>query len=124
MVDFVEPLAGNEAAFGFDLGSNPERLTAVQQAIDTGEAVATAPIRLVQESGEQNGFLLLLAVYQADELPDTVDERRETSIGVSMQCSASRLDGWCAGFESSNGLRALRRRSCNKRRLNRSWSAL
>ena len=82
VVDFVEPLAGNEAAFGFDLGSNPERLTAVQQAIDTGEAVATAPIRLVQESGEQNGFLLLLAVYQADELPDTVDERRETSIGV------------------------------------------
>ena len=82
VVDFVEPLAGNEAAFGFDLGSNPARLAAVQQAIDTGKATATAPIQLVQESGDQQGFLLLLAVYQTDELPVSVDERRQSSIGL------------------------------------------
>ena len=82
IVDYVEPLVGNEAAFGFDLGSNPARLAAVQQAIDTGEATATAPIHLVQESGDQQGFLLLLAVYQTDELPVSVDERRQSSIGL------------------------------------------
>jgi len=82
VVDFIVPLAGNEAAFGFDLGGNPARLAAVQAAIDTGEAKATAPIRLVQESADQQGFLLLLAIYQSDGVPDTVDERRESSIGL------------------------------------------
>lgn len=81
VVDYVEPLGGNEAAFGFDLGSNPVRLVAVEQARDTGQAVATAPIRLVQETEQQIGFLLLLPVYDSPTAPDTVEHRRETFIG-------------------------------------------
>lgn len=34
-VYFVEPLAGNEAAMGFDLGSDPARLSALKRARDT-----------------------------------------------------------------------------------------
>ncbi len=81
VVDYVVPMAGNEAAFGFDLGSNPARRQAIEQARDTGLPVATEPIMLVQEDEEQAGFLLLLPVY-GEAAPTTVDERRDTFLGV------------------------------------------
>jgi integral membrane sensor domain MASE1 len=58
-VTFIDPLAGNEQALGFDLTSSPERQTAIEAAITGRTVAATAPIRLVQESGEQAGILLV-----------------------------------------------------------------
>src|SRR5215469_12183139 len=58
----VEPLAGNEQAMGFDLTSEPKRAAALHAAINTGRLAATAPIRLVPESVEQRGILLLFPV--------------------------------------------------------------
>ena len=57
-VYYVEPYAGNEPAIGFDLGSNATRLVALDRARASGRAVATARITLVQETGEQYGFLI------------------------------------------------------------------
>jgi PAS domain S-box-containing protein len=61
-VTFVEPLAGNEPAVGFDLASNPDRNNAIESAFATDKVTATAPVRLVQERGEQPGILLIQAV--------------------------------------------------------------
>ena len=61
-VTYVEPLAGNKPAMGFDLASDPTRGRALGAAIASGELAATAPIRLVQERGEQSGILLTYAV--------------------------------------------------------------
>ena len=61
-VTYVEPLRGNEEAVGFDLASDRDRKAAVEAAITTGKLAATAPIRLVQEKGEQSGALLLFPV--------------------------------------------------------------
>jgi CHASE1-domain containing sensor protein len=61
-VDYVEPLAGNEPALGFDLGSNPARLAALENATDTGQPVATERLTLVQETGAQAGFLVFIPV--------------------------------------------------------------
>jgi PAS domain S-box-containing protein len=47
---------------GFDLASNAERRAAIDGAIATGNVTATAPIRLVQERGEQLSILLTHAV--------------------------------------------------------------
>lgn len=80
-VYYVEPLEGNEAAIGFDLASNPSRLAALEQARDSGELTLTERITLVQETGEQAGFLALLAIYSGDDPPTTVDERRATLEG-------------------------------------------
>lgn len=80
VVDFIVPLEGNEAAFGFDLGSNPARRAAIEEARDTGRIVATAPITLVQEAEEQVGVLLLAPAY--DGPSGTVAERRASFIGV------------------------------------------
>jgi PAS domain S-box-containing protein len=61
-VTYVEPLAGNERAMGFDLASDETRRLAIEAATNSGNLVATAPIRLVQEQGSQYGVLLIDSV--------------------------------------------------------------
>ena len=62
-VNFIEPMEGNARAFGFDLGSNPARLAALTRSGSTGKDTASAPIKLVQETGSQSGFLIFNPVY-------------------------------------------------------------
>ncbi len=73
-VTFVEPLAGNEPAIGYDLASEPTRLAALELARESGGFVATAPVRLVQKEGEELGFLVYSPVYESD--PGSADGRR------------------------------------------------
>ncbi|SCK18490.1 PAS domain S-box protein [Vogesella sp. LIG4] len=61
-VTFVEPLAGNQPALGFDIVSTPNRAAAVAKAISSGRSVATPPLHLVQAPSHPFGFLLLQAV--------------------------------------------------------------
>ncbi len=78
-VYYVEPLIGNEAAFGFDLASNPTRLEALEKSRDTALPQATASITLVQERENQKGFLAFLPIYRGS--PTTVVKRRDNLIG-------------------------------------------
>ena len=71
-VTYVEPLHGNEDAVGFDLGADPDRLSAIAKTFATGAVTATAPIRLVQQPGEQTGVLLTLAVNDGPNGPGIV----------------------------------------------------
>jgi signal transduction histidine kinase len=81
-VTYVVPFAGNEAAFGFDLNSNPVRALAIQTARDQGKITATAPIRLVQEQRDQFGFLVFLPLYRSATIPDNLATRREQFEGL------------------------------------------
>lgn len=65
-VTFVEPLAGNELAVGFDLASNQARLEAINRAKHSEHLVSSSAVTLVQESQQQSGILLLLAVNPDD----------------------------------------------------------
>lgn len=78
-VYYVEPLIGNEAAFGFDLSSNPIRLMALEKSRDTATPQATASITLVQEREKQKGFLAFLPIYKG--IPSTLNKRRENLKG-------------------------------------------
>jgi len=62
----VAPLAGNESVVGFDTGSEPLRRAALEEAMASGVPVATAPISLVQESGEQKGMVIYHPVFSVD----------------------------------------------------------
>ena len=75
-VHFVEPYEGNELAFGFDLGSEATRLEALNRARDSGEITVTGRITLVQEKGDQFGFLGFVPIYRKEGSADTVAERR------------------------------------------------
>jgi signal transduction histidine kinase/CheY-like chemotaxis protein len=82
-VYFIEPLDRNATALGYDLGSQPERHSSIEQARDTGQAVATAPIRLAQGPDNQAGFLVLLPVYSGAS-PATLEERRQKLAGFAV----------------------------------------
>jgi PAS domain S-box-containing protein len=71
-VTYVEPLDGNERAMGFDLASDETRRIAIEAATTSGNLTATAPIRLVQENGSQNGILLIDAVSSGPTGPGIV----------------------------------------------------
>lgn len=65
----IVPLSDNEAAFGYDLGHNLSRLQALTQALKTGEAVSTEPIRLVQAKKDENSIILYLPVFDREYEP-------------------------------------------------------
>jgi signal transduction histidine kinase/CheY-like chemotaxis protein/integral membrane sensor domain MASE1 len=68
-ITYVEPIAGNEAALGFDLASDRDRATATEAAVETGAVAATAPIRVAKKNGQQTGMLLVFAVRDGPNGP-------------------------------------------------------
>ncbi|MBB1125423.1 diguanylate cyclase [Thiospirillum jenense] len=63
----IVPLAKNAPALGFDLGSETHRRAALEQAINTGQPAATAPLELVQETADQRSLLVLVPVFHAGD---------------------------------------------------------
>lgn len=59
---YLEPKEGNERAFGFDLGSEENRVLAMIKTEETGEPAATRPLRLVQETENRLVTPIYLAV--------------------------------------------------------------
>ena len=96
-------MAGNEPALGFDLGSNPARLAALDQAADTGRPVATEGITLVQETGSQAGFLIFIPVYRREAPLKTEEQRRLALQGFV-----------CGVFRAGNAVEAAVRPSPEK----------
>lgn len=82
VVDYVVPVAGNEVAYGYDLGSNAARRSALEQARDTGATVATEGIRLVQDETSRVGVLLMRPVYDGSPPPSVIEDRQARLLGV------------------------------------------
>jgi len=79
-VYYIEPMEGNEAAFGFDLSSSPSRLKFLEASRDSGRPLATARITLVQDIGEEIGFLAVLPIYHG--APNTRTGRYDQFKGI------------------------------------------
>ena len=95
-VFYVEPLSGNEKALGFDLGSESVRRAALEKSRDTGSPAVTERVKLVQETGEQFGFLVFLPVYRKGMPTESILQRRAA------------LEGFVLGvFRAGNVLRAV-----------------
>jgi len=62
-VFYVAPQSGNEKALGFDLGSEPHRLAALQESITARLVTATAPLNLVQGSEDGKGMLVYRPIF-------------------------------------------------------------
>jgi len=81
---FLEPFDWrNQRAFGYDMFSEPTRKEAMVMARDTGSAVLSGKITLLQETDKdvQAGFLMYLPVYRKGEVPETPEQRFETLTG-------------------------------------------
>lgn len=82
IIDYNEPMAGNEIAFGLDLATLPGQLAAVEQGRDTGRIVATEPIALIQIADGGAGFVARTPLYRPYMPIDTVDQRRAALVGM------------------------------------------
>src|SRR5213075_390610 len=75
VVEFVEPMRGNEDALGFDAGANPVQLDSLRRAAETGRIVATPPVKLVQDTSGGLGFVLRAPIYRIGEPAQTTSQR-------------------------------------------------
>jgi PAS domain S-box-containing protein len=68
-VYFVEPLSGNEVSLGYSASQVATRQLALRQALETREISASGPMKLIQEGGDQLGFLVMVPVLGPDGHP-------------------------------------------------------
>jgi PAS domain S-box-containing protein len=83
-VTHIQPFEGrNLRAFGYDMFSEPVRRAAMEAARDSGAAVATGRVTLVQEDTQnvQPGFLMYVPVYRAGLPRTSLEERRAAIAG-------------------------------------------
>jgi CHASE1-domain containing sensor protein len=76
VVHYIEPHAGNEAALGYDVGSESRRRAALERAAATGQPTLTAGISLVQDERDQ-GFLFFWPLYRRGAPIENPAQRRE-----------------------------------------------
>jgi signal transduction histidine kinase len=81
IIEYTEPLKGNENAFGLDLSALPQHLRALELGRDSGEIVATERITLVQDASGEPGFVARAPVYRKDLPLETTAQRREALVG-------------------------------------------
>ena len=63
VVEYVEPMAGNEVVIGMDAGFMRAQNVAARRAAQFGLPAATAVFGLAQYKGTRKGFLVLMPVY-------------------------------------------------------------
>ena len=73
VLSYIEPMRGNEPAFGHDNIADEARREVVERARDSGQPQASAPVRLLQQ---RPGVLVRLPVYQRGMPTDTLAQRR------------------------------------------------
>lgn len=82
---YLEPFSGrNIFAFGYDMFSEPVRRRAMELSRDSGYAVLSGKVTLVQETDEENvqpGILMYVPVYRNHMPANTVEERRSSIKG-------------------------------------------
>ncbi|WP_395059902.1 CHASE domain-containing protein [Polaromonas sp.] len=82
VIKFIEPIANNRAAWGFDLGAESVRRQAMEKAVRSGEPVLSSRITLVQDGKQGPGFLYLLPIYFPGTYPSTPEARQLALRGV------------------------------------------
>ncbi len=83
VVEYLEPMAGNEAGFGLDTGGEPVRLASVERARDSGLLTATGPVTLLERGGTGYlGVVMRLPIYRNGMPRQTVEQRRAAMIGL------------------------------------------
>ncbi len=81
IIEYTEPMKGNENAFGLDLSALPTHRAALEAGRDSGRIVATERIILVQDKTGQAGFVARAPAYRNGMPVATVEQRRRALVG-------------------------------------------
>ncbi|PUA20172.1 EAL domain-containing protein [Glaciimonas sp. PCH181] len=83
VVDYIEPMSGNEAAFGLNMANNPAQIEAIERARDTGLPSATNVYSLAQPRAYKWGLAILMPIYQRAAILNSVVDRRLAVTGYA-----------------------------------------
>ncbi|MDX1392213.1 MAG: CHASE domain-containing protein, partial [Rheinheimera sp.] len=84
VIQYIEPEQRNNQAIGLDIGSEPMRRQAALNAALHNTIQLTAPITLVQAREQsQQGFLMLMPIYQTLPVPEQATQRLNALFGWS-----------------------------------------
>jgi PAS domain S-box-containing protein len=85
VINYLEPMAGNEAIFGLDVGAFTSRQDdAIHRAIKTGKASASGLFHLPQLKGDDIGFAIVMAVYRQDARELSSESQPNKIIGYTL----------------------------------------
>ncbi|MGE5096202.1 MAG: CHASE domain-containing protein, partial [Betaproteobacteria bacterium] len=96
VIDFLEPMGGNEAVFGLDVRTR-DSATAAERSRDLGAPVMTGRYRLLQETGSGTGLVIYLPVFSREQPRDRAGRRNEFLGFVNL---VLRVDEMLAGVMS------------------------
>ena len=107
-VYYVQPEEANSSLLGVDLMADSVYRGVLESARDSGEVMASSPVRLRADQASSYGMLLAQAVYQRGATLRTVAERRAALKGFVLQLfgvgsfvEESWLDGGILGLDLS-----------------------
>lgn len=81
VVHFLEPLEGNERAFGLDSAYSPQMPPAIDDILTTGQPHSTGLLKLAQSKGDEPGLVMMMPVYRSGAPVDTAMERKAAWLG-------------------------------------------
>ncbi|MFL6659210.1 MAG: EAL domain-containing protein [Massilia sp.] len=81
IVDYLEPMAGNQAAFGLNVAENTTVKAALERAVHEQRPAATGLLSLAQDARRNGGFEVIMPVYQAGAPLATAAQRSAAQIG-------------------------------------------
>jgi len=79
---YLEPFAGNERAFGFDLYSDPARRALLDYTRDRGQVTASSPVAPIVDASDPLFVALRLPLYRRGMATQSVAQRRAAFVGV------------------------------------------
>jgi two-component system, sensor histidine kinase len=82
---YIEPVGENSKAIGFDVGSDPVRLAALERARDTGRPTVTERILLVQEGEPKFSVLVFSPIFVKGLPAGNVLQRRTALQGFTVE---------------------------------------
>ena len=82
VVDYLEPMQGNEAAFGLDVTPHTHLVRLMQQAAETGQPAVSGLLQLAQGEGDARlGFEVIMPLYRKGVALDDARSRQAAWIG-------------------------------------------
>ncbi|WP_323017186.1 EAL domain-containing protein [Castellaniella sp.] len=98
VVEYLWPRDGNEGVEGLEISSQPANLAALLAGRWSGQATASAPFPLVQETSDRTGFLLRYPIFrEAADSPSGFIGSVAAVIRVDQMLDAVRASGFLRG---------------------------
>lgn len=104
VVEFLEPMAGNEGAFAMDVATSKVQSEAAKRARDTGLPASTDLFEQKPKNGSKLIMMVLMPVYQHGAVLDSVDDRRRALVGFTS--AALRADAFVNNILARDGVQA------------------